>query len=897
MQFVVTFQAFEGVVASIAQQGVGPGAAFEGIVTRGAHDGVGVRGWGIADGQLKVAAGAQPPGIGGRDAQLQRTGCAGVGCAAQGARSGIEHQPGGQVRARNEAGAVAQLVVGIGIAEGGLGDGQHQGHQLRGAGAWQWLGDAGRAVGGRWRGVGFAGIGNRLGKLCQGVAAPAPLHLEAAVQLNAVVLGVAQQPGAVAAAQLHVLEGAARELHGVVALAVGGRAHHACVVTGFKQVGVVAHAALQLVFAASAMQQVCASAAVQGVIPVCAPQLVVAFTAQQAVRSGAAIQGVRAIVARELVVSSVAQHKVVARFAIELVIARASVQHVFLGAAIHLVVACVAIHQILARVSLCHAQVIAVHGVVTLAAKQGVVPSLPSHPVGTLTAKQAVVPTVCSHALVGDQAHGGLELVVVLRGGCPGPVEGLARCNGHRVQAVVAGVHFDDVLFGMVPYEGLGGALGIRQRLRLGERCVMPVAQDQVVARTALGDVLSGAAKQRVALSGAVEGVVAQFATDPVAVFAAVGPGRFVGAVDVLTPELVVACAAQQHVAVFPAKGDVVVLVRGTAGVGAAADEILAITPHHHVIARKGHDVVAQTPASGDHVVKGAAVEAVALGTPAKGHALGGCCAVHGQVGNAVGVHHRGDAFGLLRGRADGEAVVAVFPALEIGHGAVLPCACVLGCQAPDAVFCLAQLVGLVGAVVNIPAHARHLGKGARDGFTAHLQGVGAAVYQGVYACEAGLQQVGVGIGPAFEVVCAVFAFQGVGAGAAVEVVFFAGAGKRVGFVVAEVEFFAVVIACCRGAQAQVDLACLIKETQVLRGFDGGVGVIFRIAFCQPAQHGRTILNPLVSQLSGLCPGIVAIELFTFVVRVVIGAFYRKRVQIFKGIAIGDAFGIVLAGF
>ena len=82
-----------------------------------------------------------------------------------------------------------------------------------------------------------------------------------------------------------------------------------------------------------------------------------------------------------------------------------------------------------------------------------------------------------------------------------------------------------------------------------------------------------------------------------------------------------------------------------------------------------------------------------------------------------------------------------------------------------------------------------------------------------------------------------------------------------------------------------------------MRGFDGGVGVIFRIAFCQPAQHGRTILNPLVSQLSGLCPGIVAIELFTFVVRVVIGAFYRKRVQIFKGIAIGDAFGIVLAGF
>ena len=739
MQFVVTFQAFEGVVASIAQQGVGPGAAFEGIVTRGAHDGVGVRRWGIADGQLKVAAGAQPPGIGGRDAQLQRTGCAGVGCAAQGARSGIEHQPGGQGRARNEAGAVAQLVVGIGIAEGGLGDGQHQGHQLRGAGAWQWLGDAGRAVGGRWRGVGFAGIGNRLGKLCQGVAAPAPLHLEAAVQLNAVVLGVAQQPGAVAAVQLHVLECAARELHGVVALAVGGRAHHACVVTGFKQVGVVAHAALQLVFAASAMQQVCASAAVQGVIPVCAPQLVVAFTAQQAVRSGAAIQGVRAIVARELVVSSVAQHKVVARFAIELVIARASVQHVFLGAAIHLVVACVAIHQILARVSLCHAQVIAVHGVVTLAAKQGVVPSLPSHPVGTLTAKQAVVPTVCSHALVGDQAHGGLELVVVLRGGCPGPVEGLARCNGHRVQAVVAGVHFDDVLFGIVPDEGLCGALGIRQRDALGERRVMPVAQNQVVARTALGDVLSGTAKQRVAFFGAVDGVVAQFTADPVAVLAAVGPGRFVGAVDVFTPELIVAPAAHEHVAVLPAKGDVVVLERGAARVLASANEVLAITPHHHVVTAEGHDVVAQTPASGDYVVKGAAVEAVALGAPAKGHALGGCCAVHGQVGDAVGVHHRGDAFGLLRGRADGEAVVAVLPVLEVGHCAVLPCACVLGRQAPDAVFCLAQLVGLVGAVVNIPAHARHLGKGARDGFTAHLQGVGAAVYQGVYACEAGL--------------------------------------------------------------------------------------------------------------------------------------------------------------
>ena len=301
----------------------------------------------------------------------------------------------------------------------------------------------------------------------------------------------------------------------------------------------------------------------------------------------------------------------------------------------------------------------------------------------------------------------------------------------------------------------------------------------------------------------------------------------------------------------FPAKGDVVVLVRGTAGVGAAADEILAITPHHHVVTAKGHDVVAQTPAGGDHVVMRAAVEAVALGAPAKGHALGGCCAVHGQVGDAVGVHHRGDAFGFLRGRADGEAVVAVFPALEVGHCAVLPCTCVLGRQAPDAVFCLAQLVGLVGAVVNIPAHARHLGKGARDGFTAHLQGVGAAVYQGVYACEARLQHVGVGIGPAFEVVCAVVAVQGVGAGAAVEVVFFAGAGKRVGFVVAEVEFFAVVVAGCRGAQAQVDLVCLVKVTQVLRGFDGGGGVVIQIAFDQPAQHGCAVGDPLVGERIG----------------------------------------------
>ena len=128
MQFVITFQAFEGVVASIAPHGVGPGAAFEGVVARGAHDGVGVRWWCIANGQLKVAAGAQPTSVGGCDAQLQGTGCAGVGCAAQGARSGIEHQPRGQGRARSEAGAVAQLVVGVGIAEGGLGDGQHQGH-------------------------------------------------------------------------------------------------------------------------------------------------------------------------------------------------------------------------------------------------------------------------------------------------------------------------------------------------------------------------------------------------------------------------------------------------------------------------------------------------------------------------------------------------------------------------------------------------------------------------------------------------------------------------------------------------------------------------------------------------------------------------------------------------
>ena len=75
------------------------------------------------------------------------------------------------------------------------------------------------------------------------MAAPAPLHLEAAVQLNAVVLGVAQQPGAVAACQLHVLECATRELHSVVALAVGGSAHYARVVTGFKQVGVVTCAA------------------------------------------------------------------------------------------------------------------------------------------------------------------------------------------------------------------------------------------------------------------------------------------------------------------------------------------------------------------------------------------------------------------------------------------------------------------------------------------------------------------------------------------------------------------------------------------------------------------------------------------------------------------------------
>ena len=561
------------------------------------------------------------------------------------------------------------------------------------------------------------------------------------------------------------------------------------------------------------MQEVCPGAAIQGVIPVCAPELVVVLAAQQAVGSGAAIQGVRACVARELVVSSVAQQEIVARFAIELVIALAAVQHVFLGAAIHLVVACVAIHEVLASIAVCHAQVVAVHGVVALAAKQGVVPGLPGHPVGPLAAKQAVIATVCSHALVGDQAHGGLELVVVLRGGCPGPVEGLARGNRHRVQAVVARRHLDHVLPGIVPDEGLGNAFRIVQRDAFGERCVMPVAQDQVVARAALGDVLPRAAKQHVALSGAVDGVVAQFATDPVAVLAAVGPGRFVGAVDVLTPELVIAPAAHEHVAVFPAKGDVVVLERGAAGVLASANEVFAIAPHHHVVARKGHDVVAQTPASGDHVVKGAAVEAVALGASAKGHALGCCCAVHGQVGDAVGVHHSGHAFGLLRGRADGQAVVTVLPVLEVGHGAVLPCACVLGRQAPDAVFCLAQLVGLVGAVVNVPAHARHLGKGARDGLAVDLEGVAAAVNKGVYACEARLQHVSVGIGPAFEVVCAVFAFQGVGAGAAVEVVFLAGAGKRVGFVVAEVEFFAVVIARCQGTQAKVDLACLVKET------------------------------------------------------------------------------------
>ena len=314
----------------------------------------------------------------------------------------------------------------------------------------------------------------------------------------------------------------------------------------------------------------------------------------------------------------------------------------------------------------------------------------------------------------------------------------------------------------------------------------MSVPQNQVVARAALGDVLSGTAKQHVAFFGTVEGVVAQFATDPVAVFAAVGTSRFVGAVDVLAPELVIPAPAHEHVAVLPAKGDVVVLERGAAGVLASANEVLAITPHHHVVAAEGHDVVAQAPAGGDHVVMRAAVEAVALGAPAKGHALGGCCPVHGQVGDAVGVHHSGHAFGLLRGRADGEAVVAVFPALEIGHGAVLPCALVLGRQAPDAVFCLAQLVGLVGAVVNIPAHARHLGKGARDGFTVDLQGVAAAVNQGVYACEARLQHVGVGIGPAFEVVCAVFAFQGVGAGAAVEVVLLFLTGQNIGLAIAE---------------------------------------------------------------------------------------------------------------
>ncbi len=789
VEHVVAFHALEGVVAGIASHGIGLGASLEGVIALGAHDGVGHgRHWCVVDGQRKVAAGAQPPWVGGGDAHLQGASGIAIGRAAQGMRGRVKHQPGGQGGTADQAGAVGEFVGFVGVGEGGLGDEEHQRYVLDHGGVFERGRNAGRAVvHRRWR-VRSAGVGNGLDEFCQGVAAPAPLHLEAAAQLDTVIFGVAQQPGAVAAGQLHVFERAAAELDGVVALAVGGAAHHACVVACIKQVGVVARAPLQLVFAAPAMQEVGSSAAFQGVVPVCTPQLVVILAAQQVVCSGAAVQGVGTFAARELVAALLAQQKVVARFAIELVVALATVKHVFLGPAIHLVVACVAIHEILARIGVCHAQVVAVHDVVARAAKQGVASGLPSHPVGPLAAKQAVIAPICSDTLVGDQAHRRLEFVVVLRGGRPDPIEGLARGNRHRVQAVVAGVHLDHVLPGIVPYEGLGKALGIVQCNTLGIRCVMPIAQDQVVARTALGDILPRPTKQHVASSRTAEGIVAQLSTDPVAAFVAVGPGRFVGAVDVFTPKLVVACAAHEYVAVLATKGNIVVLDRGAGGILAGANEVFAIAPHHHVVARKGHDVVTQPASGGDHVVKGAAVEAITLGAPAKGHALGRCCAIHGQVGHAVGVHHSGHALGLLRWGADAQPVVAVLPVLEVGHCAVLPCACVLGRQAPDTFFGLAQLVGLVGTVVNVATHARHLGKGASDGFAVDLEGVAAAVNKGVYACEAGLQQVGVGIGPAFEVVCAVFAREGVGACAAVEAVFLATACELIGLGVAEVD-------------------------------------------------------------------------------------------------------------
>ena len=202
------------------------------------------RRWCVVDSQRKGAAGAQASWVGGGDAHLQGACGVAIGRAAQGACGCVKHQPCGQGGTRGKAGAVAEFVAFVGVAEGGLWDEEHQRYVLDHGGVVEWGRNGGRAVvHRRWR-VRSAGVGNGLDEFCQGVAAPAPLHVEGAAQLDTVIFGVAQEPGAVAAGQLHVFERAAAELDGVVAVAVGGGAHHACVVACIKQVGVVARAAL-----------------------------------------------------------------------------------------------------------------------------------------------------------------------------------------------------------------------------------------------------------------------------------------------------------------------------------------------------------------------------------------------------------------------------------------------------------------------------------------------------------------------------------------------------------------------------------------------------------------------------------------------------------------------------